>query len=111
MPTAVRSLLVLEMAMTSATESYTTVRSFDVVDIIIQPTATDATPGTVEVRNAGVAISSSLACAVIGTVARTTTVAAATRVIATGATVTAVATSAGTAARGIVYVTVCPDPL
>ena len=111
MATAVRPVLVLEMAMTSATESYTTVRAFDVVDVLIQPTATDATPGTVEVRNAGVAISSSLACAVIGTVARTTTVAAATRTVASGAVVSAVATSAGTAARGIAYVTVCPNTL
>ena len=108
MATTVRSLLVLEIAMTSQTENYTTVRPFDVVDILVQPTATDA-GGTVTVNNAGVAVSNAMACAAIGTVARTTTVAAATRTIATGAVAQAAGNQVGT--RGIVYVTVCPNPL
>lgn len=109
MATAIRSTLAIQVTMEAQNEDYVTTRPYDVADIMLQ-TVAGGMGETVTVNNAGVAVSSAMACAdALGTIARSTVVAAATRTVASGATIRAAGSGANTRAR--VYLTVCPNTL
>ncbi len=85
--------------------SFTVTERIRIVDVIVEPTA-DAASSTLQLQSSGdVDISSAIACAAIGTIGRTTSIAAAAATVTKGGSVKVLA-EAGTPAnaRGIVTI-------